>query len=112
VEARGAVVVRAVACREGRLGRDQQLVALALDRGTKDLLGGTRRIDVGAVEQGDAMVEADVDQPARFGNVGRAPGLEEVIRAAEGRGAEGEGGHTKARGAEMAIFHGLDLSGQ
>ncbi len=65
VLARRAEVVGTVAGREGRLGRDQQPVALALDRLAEDLFGEPGRVDVGAVEHRDAVVEADVDQPRR-----------------------------------------------
>src|SRR6185312_8677074 len=62
--------------------------------------------DVRAVEQVDAGIEADVDQPGRLGHVGSTPGTEQRARAAECTGAEAECGHLEAGVAQIAVFHG------
>src|SRR6202789_893200 len=77
--ARRPVVIRTVAQREFRLGGKEHAIALALDRLAQDLLGEAGRVDVGAVEQADPMIEAYVDQPRRAARVGCSPRLEEVI---------------------------------
>ena len=105
VVARGADVVRSRPAAEGALGRDEHLVAPALDRLAEDLLGQAVRVDVGRVEHRDAGLEADVDEPRRLGDVARAPGLEELVAAAEGAGAEAERGDLEARAAELSVFH-------
>ena len=71
-------------------------VALALHGLAEDALGLAGRVDVGGVEHGDAGVEADVEQPARFCRVGGAPGGEQLALAAEGAGAEAQHGHFKS----------------
>ena len=73
MKARRADVVGPVAEAEGRLGRDENLVAAALDRLAEDVLGHAVGIDVGGIEHRDAGVEADIDHAARFGDVGRSP---------------------------------------
>jgi hypothetical protein len=91
--ARGAVVVGAVAGREGRLGRDQDPIALAGDCLAEDLLREAIGVDIGGVEHRDATIEAQVDQPRRAFDVRGAPRPEEVVTAAECAGAEAESGH-------------------
>jgi hypothetical protein len=68
--ARGAIVVRAVAHRERRLGGNEDTVALALDRLAQDLLGESGRIYVGGIEQAHAVIETDVNQSGCAGGVG------------------------------------------
>ena len=102
-----ADLVLTIAEAEGGLGgNDQRIARPALDRFTEDLLGRALGVDVGAVEHGQAGVEADVDQAARFGHVGAAPGTEQRTLAPEGTGAEGEDGHAEAGRAEVTVFHG------
>ena len=94
---------------ERRLGRDQQAVPLASDGFAKNLLGQSVGIGVGAIEQADAMIETDVDQPGSALAVGGAPRLEEIVAAAEGRGPEAQGGDTQSRVAEAVEVHGALL---
>jgi hypothetical protein len=101
----------ALAAAESVFGRDQHLVAAALDRRAQHLLGGARAVDVGAVEHGKARIQADIDQPLRAFGVGVAPGLEEVALAAESARAEGQDRNLEAGTAEQAIFHDRDPSG-
>ena len=108
--ARAAHLVGALAGAEGGLGRDQHLVAPALDRRPQHLLGGACGIDVGAVEHREPGLEADIDQARRFGHVRAAPGLEELALAAEGAGAEAQHGHMKSGSSEAPVFHGLPPS--
>ena len=108
---RRAEIVGPGSHRERRLGRDQQPVALALDRLAEDGLGQAARIDVGAVEQRDAVVEADVDQVRRACRIGRAPGAEEVVAAAERGRAEREGRDAQAGMAETIEVHGVSCAG-
>src|ERR1700722_3516978 len=70
VLARRTVVIRTIAQRECRLGGNQHAISLALARLAQDLLGEAGRVDVGAVEQADPMIEAYVDQPRRAAGVG------------------------------------------
>ena len=99
--------VGVVAGAEGRLGRDQHLVATPLDRGPQHLLGRTGGVDVGAVEQGEPGIEADVDQPAGLVDVGVAPGAEKLALAAESPGAEAEHGDAEAGSPEPTMFHDM-----
>src|SRR4029077_9256820 len=103
VLARGAIVVWAIAHREGPLGGNEQAVALAFDRLAKDLFGEAGGINVGGVEQAHAVIETEVDQSGCAGRVGRSPGLEEVVAAAEGARAETQRRHTQAGMAETII---------
>ena len=106
VAAGGADIVGRIAEAEGGLGGEDQAVARpAFDRAAQDLLSRAGRIDVGGVEQGDPGVQADIDQPARLLNVGRAPGLEELALAAEGAGAEAKHRNGEAGCAEATMFH-------
>ena len=59
------------------------------------------------VEEVDAGFQANIDQPASFDCVGRAPMAEERAGAAERAGAEAEDGNFEARGPEATIFHGF-----
>ena len=105
VVARRADVVGAGAEAEGPLGGDDHLVAAALDRLAQDLLGHAVRVDVGRVEHGEPGLEADVDEPRGLGDVARAPGLEELVAAAECAGAEAQDGDLESRTAELPEFH-------
>ena len=58
----GAHIIGPVAEAEGCLGGNDHLVAAALDGGTQNFLGQSLGIDIGAVEHGNAGVEADVDE--------------------------------------------------
>lgn len=69
--ARHAAVARAVAGRQAGLGRDQDGVAPSLDRLAQHLFGSPVRIDVGGIEQIDAGLQADVDQPAGLDRIAR-----------------------------------------
>src|SRR5262249_12898487 len=62
-------------------------------------------VDVGRVEQVQPGVEADVHQARRPGHVGGAPGLEELVAAAERAGAETQHRHHEPRAAQLSIFH-------
>jgi len=91
--------VRAFAHRECGLGRDQDLVAAALDRCAQDLFGRAVRIDVGGIEQRDAGVETDVDQFPSLLSTALAPGGEERAFTAKSSGAEALYRDLQARGA-------------
>ena len=70
----------------------------------EDLLGGAGGVDVGRVEHGETVFEANVDESRGLGDVGVAPGLEHVD-AAERAGAESEDGDVEAAAAEWAVVH-------
>ena len=70
---RGADVVGPITEAEGRLGRDQHLVAAALDGFPEHALGFAERIDIRGVEHRHAGFETDVQKAPRLGRVGRAP---------------------------------------
>ncbi|MNC58847.1 hypothetical protein D3C75_1086100 [compost metagenome] len=94
--ARHAPIVRTVAGRQAGLGRDQHLVAAALDGLAQDFFGGAVGIDVCGVEQVDPGLQADVDQAAGLGHVAVAPGAEQGAGTAEGARAEAEDRHAQA----------------
>jgi hypothetical protein len=105
MEARRADAVRAIVETEGRLGRDDRFVALALERFAEHRFGRAARIDVRAVEHGDARIEADVEQTPRLGDVGRAPRLEKLALAAECARAETQHRHLETGCTQMSVFH-------
>src|SRR6185437_8883988 len=105
VMARGAHVVRAVARAQGELGRDDRALAAALQRGAEDFLRSAIRIDVRAVEQVGAGIEANIDKSLRLGCIGAAPGAEQRALAAKGAGAEAESRHLEAGTAEKVVVH-------
>ena len=110
--ARRARVVRPVAQAKGRFGRNQRPVAFALERLAQHLFRAALRVNVGSVEEVDAGLEAEVDHAAGLGNIGRAPRLEKLRSAAEGRGAETQCGNLEARASQKTIFHAkLDAAG-
>ncbi|MHC2389353.1 hypothetical protein ACVIHB_004169 [Bradyrhizobium liaoningense] len=92
---RRADIVGTLAEAEGRLGRNQNLVAAALDRFAEHPLGFAERIDIRGVEHRHAGFEADVQKAPRFGRVSRAPSRK-AADTAEGAGAKTEGGHHEA----------------
>jgi len=103
--ARRAHFVRPVAHPEGGLGRDQHLVAPALQRLAQDLLRHALAVDVGGVEEIDPGLKTQIDHAAGLGDIGAAPALEELVGAAEGGGAEAEHGNLEAGSAELTVFH-------
>jgi hypothetical protein len=89
VVAGAADVVRALAGAEGGLGGDENVVAPEVcdgfaEHGFAVAVG----VDVGGIEEVAAGLHANVDEVGGFGILGRAPGFEEVVRAAEGACAE------------------------
>ena len=68
----------------------------ALDRLTKDFFGRSARVDVRRIEHVQAGIETDVDEARRSSDIGVAPRLEELIRAAEGSGSQTESRHTES----------------
>src|SRR2546429_679039 len=97
-------VVGAVAEAERRLGRNQNLVAAALDGLAENALGLAERIDVRGIEHRHAGIEADIQKAARFGRVSGAP-CREAANAAEGTGPKTQGGYHQARAAQASVFH-------
>jgi hypothetical protein len=102
---RRAPVLRAVTHRQAGLGRDEDGIAPPLDRLAEHLFRRTVRIDVGGVEQRDAGVEADVDQPPRLGGVACAPGAEQRPLTTERARAERQHGNAQAGRSQLPIFH-------
>ena len=108
VDAGGADVVGAGAAAEGGLGGDEEFVAASLDGVAENGFGVAVGVDVGGVEHGEAVLEADVDEFGGFVGAGGSPVFEEfVVGTAEGAGAEGEGGDEEAGVAELAGVHDL-----
>ena len=105
VMARRADVVGPRAGAKRPLGGDDHLIAAALDRLAQDLLGHAARVDVGRVEHGEAGFEADIDEPRGLGHVAVAPGLEELVAAAERAGAEAQHRNLEPRAAKLSEFH-------
>jgi hypothetical protein len=106
---RGADIVRPLAGAEGRLGRDDDAVAAAGDGLAQDLLGQAVGVDVGAVEHGEAGLEADIDQAGGLPHVAFAPGAEELVAATERTRAEAQCRHLESRSAQQSVFHGCDV---
>ena len=105
VPARQALVVRARAHGEARLGGDQHAGrALAAHRLAENFFGEPGRIDVGGVDQIDAGVGDEVDQPARFGERDRAD-LGEAALAAERHRSQGQLRDLQSRIAQLSVFH-------
>ncbi len=105
VLARGADVVGARPGPERALGRQDHLVPPPFDRLAQHRLGLAAAIDVGAVEHVESGVQADVEQPPRFGPVAAAPGRRRCGAAAEGQRAEAQHWHAEARSAQTPVFH-------
>jgi hypothetical protein len=68
--ARGAHVVRPVTQTKRRLGGDKRPVALALQSLAQHLFRAAIGVNVGGIEEVDAGLQTDVDQPPRFLHVG------------------------------------------
>ncbi len=107
VPARQAAVVWSGAHREARLGGDQQTPRpSAAERLAEDLLGEPVRIDVGGVDQVDAGVDGEVDEPPRFAERnGSYPG--ESALAAESHRSQGQLRDLQSRIAQLSVFHGV-----
>ena len=105
VPAGEAAIVRALAHRKARLGRDQHAgLALRSHRLAEQLFGPAAGIDIGGVDQIDAGVGDDVDQPAHFVERDVAD-FGEVSLAAEGHGAHRQHRDLEARIAQLPVFH-------
>jgi hypothetical protein len=97
--ARAAAPVRVVAHRHEELGRQDDVVAPALERLADDLLRLAGRVDVGGVHEGDPGVEREVDDADRVVVVGVAP-------RAEHHRAEAKLRDLDASAPEGTSFHG------
>src|ERR1700758_1251132 len=97
------LVVRAIAHGKCGLGRDQQILPLALNRLAEDLLRETFRIHIRGIEKVDACVEAETDEALRLLNVGCAPGTEKFGTAAKCSDAEAQDGNLQTGAAKQTI---------
>jgi hypothetical protein len=104
VEARQPALVRTLAHWEADLGRDQKLRGLALDRLTYDLFRTSSRIDIRGVNEIDAVIDAEIDHAARFGDAPAAR-LGEEADAAEGHRAQAMQRNAQARATQLPILH-------
>ncbi len=97
IAVRSALQVRTVAHRHAELGRDDNLAAAISERFAEQLFGGAAiAVDVGGVEQRDALVERLMHDGARLFRV--ASHAEVVASEADGRNLE-------SRVAKIAKFH-------
>src|SRR5262245_7587969 len=80
---RRAGVIRAFAESKGRLGRNQEVVALALYGLAENFLGKSIRVDVSRIEDVDASVKAEADEALGLLNSGGSPGLEKFRAPSE-----------------------------
>ena len=103
--ARRSHIVRPLAHAEGRLGGDQDLVATSVDGLAEDRFRQAVRIDIGGIEQIDARVEADIDEPRRLRDVAGAPRLEKLGSAAKRSRAETQHRNFQSRLAKLSKFH-------
>jgi hypothetical protein len=76
VMARRADIIRTFAESKGRLGRNQELVALALYDLAQNFLGKPIRVDVRRIEDVDASVQTETDEALGLLNSSGSPGLE------------------------------------
>src|SRR5262245_33375391 len=88
VMARRADVIRTFAESKGRLGRNQEIVALALYGLAKNFLGKSIRVDVGRIEDVDAGVQTAADEALGILNSGGSPGLEKFRAPSESPSSE------------------------
>jgi hypothetical protein len=79
VIARRSDIIRAFASTKGRLGRNQEAVALALDGLAENFLGKAIGVDVRRVEDIDARVQAEADDALGLLDSGGAPCLENSL---------------------------------
>jgi len=103
--ARRARIVRPLAHRQAGLGRDDHLIAPALDRRTQHLLRSAVRINIGGIEQIDPGFQADIDEPPCLIDVRIAPGAEKRSLPAERPRTEAQGGNPEAGCTQMSVFH-------
>src|SRR5262245_65144768 len=92
VVARRADVIRAIAESKGRLGRNQELVALALYGLAQNFLGKSIRVDVRCIEDVDARVQAETDEAPGLLYSGGSPCLEKFISPSESPSSETQRG--------------------
>src|SRR3546814_210171 len=94
---------------EAEFGRDDQPVALALDRLAEQFLVREGAIDLRGVEEGDAKVDRAVDRARRFVDVGGLA-IKDVAAPDHRHAADADRGDFEAV-AELAIFHGASPMG-
>ena len=103
--ARGADVIRPVAKAKCCLGGDQRPVALAVQSLAQHLLRVAIGVNVRRVEEVDAGLQANVNQPSRFLYIGRAPCFEKIVATAKRTGTKTECGNFEAGASQQSIFH-------
>src|SRR5215469_18321391 len=94
MKARGANIVRILSGSKRRLGGDQHFVATAFDRRAQHFLRCAIAMNIGAIEHGEAMLQADVNEASGFGCVCAAPGCEAALPP-KGAGAKSENRNIK-----------------
>src|SRR5919202_489023 len=82
------------------LGGDHDLVAALADGLANQLLGATRRVHVGRVDEGDPEIESGANH---------TDGLVAVDRAAERVAAEADRAHLEARVAKTSKLHAASI---
>src|ERR1700730_2782768 len=102
---RGSDVIRTRAATERRLRRHHDLIASAGDGKPQYLLCKTAGIHVGAIEQSQTAVDADVEQAPRALRICRTPCLEKVVAAAECPRAEAQHRNFEPGSAQLSVFH-------
>jgi len=105
METRRTLAVRVVSHREGRLGRDQDLVPPSLDHLTENLFREALGIDLCRIEEIDAGIEAEIDHAGSRRDIGLTEMTKELAAAAETGGAEAEDRNLQAGTPELAMLH-------
>src|SRR5262249_9522930 len=98
-------VIRAIAESKGRLGRNQEVVALALYGLAENFLGKSVRVDVRRIEDVDSRVQAEADEALGLLDSGRSPGFKKFRASSESPRPEAECGHFESGASKQSIFH-------
>ena len=89
---------------EAELGREDDLVAPALQGAAQQLFVGERPVRLGGIEEGDAELERAVERSDGFAVVGHAVGL------AHPHAAESQRGDLEPLGAEPSAWEHVSTS--
>jgi hypothetical protein len=101
----GAEVVGLIRHGEGSFRGEEEVVPSTFDGFSQYFFGAAAAIHIGRIEEVEASVEANVDQPGGLFDLGVAPGFEKIVPPAEGACAEAENRYTETGMAELSIFH-------
>src|SRR5581483_1467763 len=104
VLARQPRIIRSTTHRHPHLSRQHNLLAALLNRLTEDLLRGTLRIDISGVDQVDATLQAQINQPSGLLHIGIAH-IGKPAPAPEGHRAHGHHRDPQTRPTQLPVLH-------